>query len=141
MLFFCRINAVFYVSNVAGIVQEAGIPYPLRAPRFIPGFPCYIFLVFSVVLCFCILYVFVLHLLWAILAVSLNCPFLIVSLVFCNCYLCVYSTKLGKDLFHQIDYLLNIMDPLQNISRTSMGTKMTTSYANYISLGIIMMPY
>jgi hypothetical protein len=53
---------------------------------FFVGFMFVIFLVFCVALCFCVLFIFVLCLVCPMLPVSLDCPFLIATSVFSNVY-------------------------------------------------------
>ena len=57
-----------------------------RAIRFTPIFGTFIFLVFCIVLCYCVLFVVDLCLVGPLLAVSLDCPFLIAPSVFSNVY-------------------------------------------------------
>jgi hypothetical protein len=80
---------------VAGVLSEAGTAYPSRAPGFTPGFwrgsVLLIYLAFCVVLCFCVLFVFVLCLLCPMLSMSLDCPCLITRSVFSGVYFRSYQ--------------------------------------------------
>jgi len=66
-----------------------------------------IFLVFCVVLCFCVVFfcVFVLCLVYPMLPVSLDCPFLIAPSVFSNVYLFQTVKKIVKDGYHPLTWL------------------------------------
>ena len=77
-----------YMSNIAGVLQEAGTACPLRAPGFTPGFLVVVHLprVFSFLCCVFVLFVFVLFLVYPILPVSQDCPYLIASSIFSNLY-------------------------------------------------------
>ena len=71
---------VYYMSNIVGILKEAGTACPLLAPGF--WSMLLIFLVFCVV--FFVLFVFDLY---RVFPVSLVCPFLIGPSIFSNVYL------------------------------------------------------
>ena len=65
--------------------------YKKRAPRFIPVFygrMLLIVLVFCVVLCFYVLFVFIQYIVCPMLPVSLDCPLLFAPSVFSNIYIC-----------------------------------------------------
>jgi hypothetical protein len=60
-------------------------------PRFLEGSVLLIYLAFCVVLCFCVLFVFVLCLLCPMLSMSLDCPCLITRSVFSGVYFRSYQ--------------------------------------------------
>ena len=73
-----------YTSNIVGASLETGTAYASQAPWFIPHFWCGVCVVhlFSFVF-----YIFILCLVYSMLPVFLDCPFLITTLVFYNVYL------------------------------------------------------
>lgn len=88
-------------TNTAGVLYEAGTGDPSGTDRFTPGFwldPCCSSFLFSV-LCFCVLFVFVLCLMCPVLSVYLDCPFLIVPSVISNFFVLAlhnYYVNLSK---------------------------------------------
>ena len=95
--------------RVTGVIYYAGSADLFRAREFTPGFWwCPLFILFSflccVVLCF-ILFVIVLCLMYPMLPVSLDCPFLIALSVFSNVYLFIALV----DMWKMLDTNLGVM--------------------------------
>ena len=81
--------------------------------RFVVGSELLVVLVFCVVVCFYVLFVFVLCLVCPILPVSLDCPFLITPSVFSNDYLNFRQNKRWLEFlknFTSVDIFLSITE-------------------------------